>query len=113
MNKHFGIALGACLLAITSAGAVAQDRAAYDQRNIARFTDLFQRLDADRDGIVTRTEAHGNLDLLPVFQDVDLDGDDAITAAELNRFLAARFGMRPDDAVARAVSAPPATRTAP
>jgi Ca2+-binding EF-hand superfamily protein len=102
-------ALAACVLLATAHAAGAQDKAAYDQRNIARYTATFAALDLDHDGAVTREEARGNLDFLPRFHDMDRDGDDIVTAAELNRFLADRFGMQmPQQAAAGIVIAPPA-----
>lgn len=49
--------LGPCMVvalvaALTGANAQAQDKAAYEQRSIARFIELFTWLDRDRDGEV-------------------------------------------------------------
>ena len=55
--------------------------------------DLFQELDRDRDGRVTRAEAAGDLNFLPAFGDMDINGDSAVTIDELRRFLELKIGV--------------------
>jgi hypothetical protein len=78
--------------ALIGGGAAAQDKAAYEQRSIARSIDLFTWLDRDRDGTVSRLETEGNLDFTTVFDDIDINRDGIVTRAELDRFLALRYG---------------------
>jgi hypothetical protein len=107
MRQSLRLALAACLL-LSAGGASAQDQAAYNQRNIARFTDAYRMLDVDGDGRLTRDEARGNLDIVPRWRDIDVDGDDVITSAELSRFLADHYGLQRPLAAAPVVVAPPA-----
>ena len=85
------------LALMLAAGASAQDKAAYDQRNVARYLELFQTLDRDRDGKVTLSEAQGDLVFAPRFTDIDVDRDGVVTLKELERFLAIEHGLRTAD----------------
>ena len=87
--------LAAFALLVAGAGAQAQDKAAYDRRSVARYLELFQALDIDRDGAVTRLEAHGDVNFTPRFNDMDINRDGIVTRAELDRFLEREHGMRP------------------
>ena len=80
-------------LAIHSTGAIADDKAEYQKRVATRFVNLFQELDRDRDGRVTRAEATGDLNFLPSFGDMDINGDNVVTMEELRRFLELRIGV--------------------
>ncbi len=77
---------------ILSAGA--DDKAEYDRRAAARYTMLFQSLDLDGDGTVTRLEAKGDLNFLPRFDDMDIDRNGIVTMAELQRFIEQEHGMQ-------------------
>ena len=46
----------------TAPNVDAQDKAAYQQRSIARYLDTFALLDTGRNGEVTRDEAQGNVE---------------------------------------------------
>jgi hypothetical protein len=70
----------------------ADDKADYDQRSAARYTALFQSLDRDRDGTVTRNEAKGDLNFDPVFDDMDINRDGVVTTAELQRYIEQWYG---------------------
>ena len=72
----------------------ADDRADYQKRVATRYLSLFQELDRDRDGRVTRAEAAGDLNFLPAFGDMDIDGDSAVTAEELRRFLDLKLDVK-------------------
>ena len=87
--------LAALALLVAGAGAQAQDKAAYDRRSAARYLELFQSLDIDRDGTVTRLEAQGDVNFIPRFNDMDIDRDGIVTRAELDRFLEREHGIRP------------------
>src|SRR5688572_13897667 len=67
--------LAAVVLLISCASADAQDRAEYNRRGVARYLELFQSLDRDGDGAVTRSEAHGDLNFTPSFNDMDINRD--------------------------------------
>jgi Ca2+-binding EF-hand superfamily protein len=70
------------------------DKTAYDQRSAARYAALFQSLDRNGDGTVTRVEAQGDLNFAPVFDDMDINRDGVVTNAELQRYLEQRYGAR-------------------
>ena len=85
----------ATVFAIALSARAAEDpKADYDRRAAERFVSLFQSLDLDRDGSVSRVEAQGDLNFGPAFDDMDINRDGIVTAAELQRFLAQRYGMK-------------------
>jgi Ca2+-binding EF-hand superfamily protein len=77
-------------LALASAAAIAavapED---YVQRVANSYRAAMQAQDYDGDGIVTRDEARIDLLLSGAFTAIDTDGDERITAEEMDRFLAA------------------------
>lgn len=85
------------LLALAAAAGVsvahASEQDDYNQRAAARDTALFDALDRNRDGNVTRDEAHGDLDFFPRFDDMDINRDGVVTRAELERYIAQRYGV--------------------
>ena len=97
MTRRAGLALsrGAVLaivaLAAFVASANASDKRDYDRRSVERYRALFAQLDHDRDGVVTRVEALGDLDFGPLFTDIDIDRDDRVTADELTRYLGLHY----------------------
>lgn len=64
------------------------------------MTALFQTLDRDADGVLTREETRGDLDLGPRFADMDINSDGRVTREELLRYLEQQFGARPQSAAA-------------
>jgi hypothetical protein len=86
------IMLAALILASTGTQVGAQDRAAYDQRSIARYMEMFTFYDVDRKGEVSRQQVASNVEFTAVFDDIDINRDGIVTKAELDRFLAQRFG---------------------
>ena len=80
------------VLTACSVGAGADDKAEYDRRSAARYTMLFQSLDRNADGTVTRLEARGDLDFGPRFDDMDINRDGVVTMAELQRFIEQEHG---------------------
>jgi hypothetical protein len=87
------------LLCVTVSGyssvAGADDKADYDQRSAARYSALFQSLDRNGDSSVTSAEAQGDLNLGPVFDDMDINRDGVVTNGELHRYIEQRHGTRP------------------
>lgn len=61
----------------------------YVQRVANAYRAAMQAQDYDGDGVVTRDEARIDLLLSGAFNAIDIDGDDRITAEEMERFLAA------------------------
>jgi Ca2+-binding EF-hand superfamily protein len=87
--------VGAVTLAIAFNVLEADDpKAEYDRRVAERFASLFQSLDLDRDGTVSKAEAQGDLTFAPAFDDMDINRDGIVTAAELQRFLQQHYGMQ-------------------
>ena len=82
------------ILAGWAVSAGADDKAEYDRRAAARYNMLFQSLDLDADGTVSRSEAKGDLNFLPRFADMDINGDGIVTMAELQRFIEQEHGMQ-------------------
>jgi hypothetical protein len=74
------------------AGAAADDRSEYNRRAAARYVTFFQALDRDRDKTVTKTEAHGDLNFGPRFDDMDINRDRIVTVEELQRFIEREHG---------------------
>jgi hypothetical protein len=88
------IAHGWCLffsVACVSTFAVADERADYNRRSAERYIEMFEMADVNRDDAVSRTEAHGTIELEANFNDADFDRDDRITRAELERYIGATF----------------------
>jgi hypothetical protein len=85
------------LAAACAAGAGADEKSEYDRRAAARDFALFQSLDRNTDGAVTRLEAQGDVNFLPRFDDMEVDMDGVVTTAELRRYLEQRYGWRIED----------------
>ena len=92
-----------CLLAFAAHATVAfaDDRADHLKRVATRFVNLFQELDRDRDGRVTRVEATGDLNFLPAFDEMDINRDNVVTTDELRRFLELKIGVATVQAAAQ------------
>jgi hypothetical protein len=73
--------------------ASADDKADYQKRVATRYVQLFQALDLNRDNRVSREEAGGDLNFLPVFADIDINRDNFVTADELQRFIGLSLGQ--------------------
>jgi hypothetical protein len=88
-----------CALAIALLGfalnsnAADDPKAEFDRRAAERYVSLFQALDLDNDRRVSKAEAQPDLNFGPAFDDMDIDRDGFVTAAELQRFLEQRYGM--------------------
>jgi len=84
MRKLMMVVAGAAVLATCT--AFAQAPAEY----LKRVTDSYRAAFAmyERDGVVTRAQVKGNLFFEPVFDDIDINRDGVITREELERFLA-------------------------
>lgn len=82
------------LAAACAMGAGADDKSEYNRRAAARDLALFQSLDRNADGAVTRLEAQGDVNFLPRFDDMEVDMDGIVTTAELQRYLEQRYGWR-------------------
>lgn len=95
MDTSIRLLIAACVMAFTAQAnlASADDKADYQKRVATRFVNLFQELDRDRDGRVTRAEATGDLNFLPSFSDMDINGDNVVTTEELRRFLELKVGV--------------------
>ena len=89
--KQLGM-LAALLATAGSAGA--DDRSDYNHRAAARDLALFQALDRNADGTVTRMEAQGDVNFLPRFDDMEVDMDGVITVVELHRYLEHQYGVK-------------------
>jgi plasmid stability protein len=86
--------MGLTLALACSGQAVADDdlRSAYYQRAADHDRALFESLDVDRNGVLSRDETQGDLDLGPRFNDIDVNRDNLITADELRRYVEQRYG---------------------
>jgi Ca2+-binding EF-hand superfamily protein len=86
-------AIAMTMLYCTIGAASADDKTDYDRRAAARYEALFQTLDRNRDGVVSREEAQGDLNFLPSFDDMDINRDNVVSTDELRRFIESRFGV--------------------
>ena len=73
-------------LALAAGTALAQVPAAYLQRVADNYRAAFARY--EQNGVVTREAVRADLVFGPVFDDIDINRDGVITRAELDRFLA-------------------------
>jgi hypothetical protein len=94
MMKRAGALAALGLFAACAWGADSNDKLEYDRRSATRYLALFQSLDRNADGLVTRSEVHGDLNFGPRFDDLDIDRDDVVTAAELQRFIKQQYGVQ-------------------
>ncbi|HKC44520.1 MAG TPA: EF-hand domain-containing protein [Burkholderiales bacterium] len=72
--------------ALAAGAALAQAPDAYVQRVVDNYRAAFARY--ERNGVVTREAVRADLVFGPVFDDIDINRDGVITRAELDRFLA-------------------------
>jgi Ca2+-binding EF-hand superfamily protein len=86
-------AIALTMLCCAVGAASADDKADYDKRAAARYTALFQSLDRNGDGVVSREEAQGDVNFLPRFDDMDINRDNVVSTDELRRFIESRFGV--------------------
>lgn len=93
MSRVFHIACLAAALA-GMGSAAADDRAEYNKRAAERDLALFAALDRNGDGVLTEAEAAGDLDLGPRLVDADIDRDGRVTRAEIDRYVARRYGTQ-------------------
>jgi Ca2+-binding EF-hand superfamily protein len=88
----YGLAVAALAVALSSSAAE-DAKSEFDRRAAERYVSLFQALDLDNDRMVSRAEARGDLNFAPMFDDMDINRDGYVTAEELQRFIAQRYGM--------------------
>lgn len=89
--------LGLAVLLAWTMGAAADDKSDYDRRASARDLKLFQSLDRNADGAVTRMEANGDINFLPRFDEMEVDMDGIVTRAELLRYIDQHYGTPPPE----------------
>ena len=75
--------------------AAADDRTAYNQRRADTEMATFHRLDRNRDGVLTREEARGDVYFEPIFNDIDINRDGVITREEMRRYIERTYGVAP------------------
>jgi hypothetical protein len=79
---------------MNAAAAAADPQAEFRQRAADRIVASFHSLDRDHNLEVTRDEAKGDLHFTPAFDDMDINRDGIVTAAELQRYIELRVGIR-------------------
>ena len=82
------------MLAVPAAAFAADARTEYYQRAAERDVSLFHALDLDGNGVLTRVETQGDLDLGPRFDDMDINRDGVVSLAELQRYIDQRYGVQ-------------------
>lgn len=92
-SRWLPFAAAALSAALVMPAHAADARSDYQRRRAEQFMALFGELDRNADGRVTRDEARGALNFVPRFADMDIDRDDAVTSAELARFIEAETGL--------------------
>ena len=85
----------AVVLAMVSVAAPAADKEAYNRRVADNDMALFQQLDLNRDGRLSRDEAKADLNLGPRFSDIDINRDDFVTREEMRRYIEHTYGVKP------------------
>lgn len=84
----------ALVFLLSATATAADDRTVYNERAAARISVLFQSLDRDADGVVTREECRGDLNFGPRFADMDINSDDNVTSKELQRYIEQHYARR-------------------
>jgi hypothetical protein len=77
--------------AIVTSGAIAQNKEAYNLNAATEDLEVFHRL--ARDGVLRREDARSDLNFGPRFDQADIDRDGVVTAAEMDRYIAATYGI--------------------
>lgn len=106
-------ALAAALVLPAAAAAAAEagdPREAYNRRVATRYAESFLVLDRNRDGVVSRSEAAGDLHFVPRFDDMDIDRNERVTADELRRFVERAHGVTVELATPAPAPLPPARK---
>ena len=95
-TKSIWPGLFAALLLFTTCAwsTSSEDKLAYDRQSAARYMALFKSLDRNADRVVTQSEAHGDVNFSPRFDDMDIDRDGVVTVPELQRFIEQRHGVQ-------------------
>ena len=92
--------------------ASAQGKAEHDRRAAADLARLFAALDRDGDRAVSRVEAAGDVNFLPLFPDVDINRDGVVTAEEFGRHLLLAYGVTLETVSAQSAVASNASKPA-
>ena len=87
------LAIGMLIASAWIAAAHADDRSEYNRRAAQRDMELFHALDRNGDGMLTREEAKGDLNLGPRFDDIDINRDGIVTVEELQRYIGQQYGV--------------------
>jgi hypothetical protein len=77
--------------AVVASGAIAQNKEAYSLNAATEDLAVFHRL--ARDGALKREDVRSDVDFGARFDQVDLDRDGVVTAAEMDRYIAATYGI--------------------
>ena len=77
--------------AIAASGAIAQNKEAYHLNAATEDLGVFHRL--ARDGVLRREDARADLNFGARFDQADFDRDGAVTAAEMDRYIAETYGL--------------------
>jgi hypothetical protein len=106
--KALGFIPLACVLVALATSASADERTAYYQRAAQRDMDAFHALDRNGDGFVTRNDIRGDNNFGPRFDDMDINRDNVVTVAELERYIRLQYGIdEPGEAKASAIARHP------
>ena len=97
-------------LAVWMQGALANDQLDYERRVGGRLAMLFDSLDRNRDAVVSREEARGDVNFSPLFDDIDVNRNGSVTRDELRAYLELRYGRHAADAAQQAPIASVPTR---
>ena len=84
----------ALLFLLSATATAADDKTVYNERAAARISALFQSLDRNADGVVTREESRGDLNFGPRLPDMDINSDDNVTSKELQRYIEQHYARR-------------------
>ena len=90
MNRSFRFVL-LTIAFVASTVAMADDRAEYNRRSAERYVAMFDMADVNKDGLVSREEARGTIELEAYFDDLDVNRDGNITRDELTRYIQSTY----------------------
>src|SRR5262245_42537878 len=106
MKHSYAIGVGVMVCLFAPLG-IAGDEADYNRRAVERDVATFRAIDRNGTGRITWEEVRGSIDMQARFDEIDINRDGVIVAAELERYVRLRYGVSLTVDVESHTNAPP------